>query len=998
MGLDLYRKKRNFGITPEPEGRMHDDARPGLSFVIQKHRASHLHYDFRLELDGVLLSWAVPKGPSLDPADKRLAMQTEDHPIEYGDFEGVIPPKQYGAGTVLLWDRGTWIPEGDAREAYRKGKLKFRLEGEKLHGGWTLVRAWGKKEDADGKSWFLIKANDDQARQGTGGPIVEEMPLSVASGRDLEEIAADPDRVWHSNRSVEENVRAGVVERTGPAPAATGKIAGARKAPMSEAMSPQLATLAKSPPVEQGWVHEIKFDGYRMLCRIEDGAVRMISRNGNDWTQQFLPITRALARLPARQAWLDGEVVVMEGDGRTSFQALQNALGAGDTKNLVIWLFDVMYLDGYDLTDVALHERKRVLKQLLEKAPAALRYSEHFDGSGMDVHAQACKLGLEGIVSKRQGAPYSSRRSKDWLKIKCALRQEMVIGGFTDPGGSRTGFGALLLGVHDAQGQLRYCGKVGTGFNEALLTSLTPRLEKLQQSAAPFVNPPRGYEAKGSHWIKPELVAEIAFTEWTRDGTVRHPSFQGLREDKAARDVVLEVPAEAPEADVAETVPAVGATAEGAPGAQGGSPSGRRKAATKPVPTKAGGAEASDSTVRAAKQAEVETSATKVTARKRSASMPASAKTSAGKTSADNVSATKTSATKAATTKAATTKAAATKAAATKAADTKGSAGNRADTTTTAADLSRAGGTTKANPSEHDNVVAAVVISNPDKVLYPEAGYTKLELARYYEAVGELMLPHLRDRPLTLVRCPNGWKHCFYQKHAKDGVAKALEQVEIRESTGLGTYMIANSVTAIVTLLQMGVLELHPWGSTRGQLDTPDRLIFDFDPDENLEWARLVEAVRLLRTLLDRLKIKGFLKTTGGKGLHVVVPVRPDHDWEVVRAFTKCIADLLVQASPERFTSKLSKARRGGKIFVDYLRNSEGATAVAAYSLRAKADAPVSLPIAWEELERDVRFSAFNVRNVPPRLERQHEDPWAGFADASHQAISKEMLAAVGVK
>ena len=870
MGLEVYHRKRDFGVTPEPKGRVHRAARKGLSFVIQKHRASHLHYDFRLELDGVLLSWAVPKGPSLDPADKRLAMQTEDHPIEYGEFEGVIPPKQYGAGTVLLWDRGTWVPDSDAREAYRKGRLKFRLDGEKLRGAWMLVRGWGDK-DREGRSWFLIKIDDEFARQGDAARIVDAMPRSVASGRDLDEIAADPDRVWHSNRSVDENVRAGSVEKARRARVVRSEIPGARKARMPAMIAPQLATLAKSPPHGEGWVHEIKYDGYRMVCRVAAGAVQMISRNGKDWTAQFPSLARVLARLPVSEAWLDGEVVVMQDDGRTSFQALQNALGSGDEKNLVMWLFDVMYVEGQDLTAVPLEARKRVLKQLLEKAPATLRYSEHFEGSGDEVHAQACRLGLEGIVSKRRDAPYSSRRGKDWLKIKCALRQEFVIAGYTDPSGSRTGFGALLLGVHDAGGALRYCGKVGTGFNEALLSTLAPKLARLQQDKPAFVNPPRGYDAKGAHWIKPQLVAEIAFTEWTRDGTVRHPSFQGLRSDKKPRDVVLESPIDV------DTV-------------KGEATSGKAPAKRANAVRKSASGAASD-----------------------------------------------------------------------------------------------------------ESVAAGIAISNPDKVLYPEARYTKLELARYYETVGERMLPHLAGRPLTLVRCPNGWKHCFYQKHAKAGAPDALEQIEIRESTGIGVYMMANSVAAIVALLQMGVLEIHPWGATRAHLDRPDRLVFDFDPDEDLPWDRLVEAVGLLRTLLDNLGLRGFLKTTGGKGLHVVLPIRPDHPWDVARSFTKGVADLLVQASPTRFTSKVAKNRRGGKIFVDYLRNSEGATAVAPYSLRAKANAPVSMPIGWDELATDVRFDAFNVRSALERL-RARRDPWREFSEAADQVVTSRMLAAVGLR
>ena len=911
MALDVYRKKRNFSTTPEPKGRVGRSTASGLAFVIQKHRASHLHYDFRLELDGVLLSWAVPKGPSLDPADKCLAIHVEDHPLEYGEFEGVIPSGQYGSGTVLLWDRGRWIPEGDGKEAYRKGKLKFSLEGEKLHGKWTLVRAWGSKSGEE-KSWFLIKGDDAYARRNSEVRVVDMLPRSVASGRDLDEIAADPDRVWHSNKSVAENMRTGALERKKPALRLAG-LPGARKASLPKTLSPQLATLAKAPPVGDAWVHEIKYDGYRMVCRIAKGEAHMHSRTGKEWTAQFAPIARALARLPVREAWLDGEVVVTGADGRTSFQALQNALSAGDTGGMTFWLFDLMYLDGYDLRAVPLLERKRVLKAVLEGQPALLHYSEHFAQTGETVYAQACKLKLEGIVSKRQNSTYRTRRGTDWLKVKCALRQEMVIGGFTDPGGSRTGFGALLLGVHDATGSLKYCGKVGTGFNQNLLETLSAKLAQIEQSKPAFANPPRGYEARGAHWVKPELVAEIAFTEWTRDGTARHPSFQGLRADKRARDVVLELPL---------NPAAVEATSESA------------GARARTVSTSAGREKANAHAAPAARVGRPRTGAAD-----KAAKIPA----------------------------------------------------RRANLA--AAGTVRAGSKRKTP----ENAVAGIAISNPDKILYPESGITKLELARYYEAVGDWMLPHLRNRPLTLVRCPSGWeKSCFYQKHVNNRVADVIDTVEVEEKSGPALYMMANSVSAIIALLQMGVLEFHPWGSTSGHLDRPDRLVFDFDPDADLGWDRIVEAVRVLRKLLDNIGLQGYLRTTGGKGLHVVVPVRPTLGWGPIKSFTKAIADLLVSAFPDRFTAKLAKAQRGGKIFVDYLRNAEGSTAIASYSVRAKAGAPVATPIAWEEIADDVRFDHFNVRNLPARLGRMKGNPWETMI-TNPQEIGPSVLQRMGL-
>jgi bifunctional non-homologous end joining protein LigD len=875
MALELYRKKRNFGITPEPKGKAIKRKAKDLTFIIQKHRASHMHYDFRLELNGVLLSWAVPKGPSCDPAHKRLAMHVEDHPIEYGGFEGIIPPKQYGAGTVLLWDRGTWMPEGDAEADYRKGKLKFELDGEKLKGRWMLVRSRGGKYGGD-KSWLLIKENDEYACP-DGPLIVDERPESVASGRTLEEIAADPDRVWESKKSVAENVKSGAVRKKKPSlDLASAK--GAVKAPMPEFVAPELATLVKEAPRGAEWVHEMKLDGYRMLCRVEDGEAQMISRNAKDWTGNFSAVERCAARLPVESAWLDGEVVVMESDGRTSFQALQNALTIDHSAKLHYFIFDLLYLNGYDLRRVPLVERKRVLETLLANAPATLKFSSHIEGSGEEFYAQACKLKLEGMISKRAQSTYQSGRCRDWLKVKCSQRQEMVVGGYTDPEGTRSGFGALLLGVYEPDGKLRYSGKVGTGFNEATLKTLHKRLTALETDKPAFSNPPRGYEAKGAHWIKPELVAEIEFTEWTNDGTLRHPSFQGLREDKKAKDVVRERAA-----DTEEVV--------SKPAAKASTKSAAKAAAPKP-----------------AKQ---------------------SSKTSS--------------------------------------------------------DTDKDGAT-----------VAGIRISNPTKVLYPEAGITKHDLALYYEHIADWILPHLKNRPLTLVRCPNGWeKSCFYQKHPDAKVSELIERVTVQESNGPTLYMMANSEQALVALLQMGALELHPFGSSAPKLTCPDRIIFDFDPADDVSWETLLEGVHLLKTLLEELGLRTFIKTTGGKGLHVVLPIRPALDWDDIKSFTKAVAELMVQSFPDRYVATVTKSKRHGKIFVDYLRNADGATAVAPYSLRARANAPVATPIGWDELTQDIREDYFNVRNVPERLAKLRKDPWADFFDVK-QSITKALMKKVG--
>ncbi|HKE01318.1 MAG TPA: DNA ligase D, partial [Planctomycetota bacterium] len=540
MTLREYRRKRDFRRTPEPRGgrgaktargQRATRAPSGLSFVIQKHAASRLHYDFRLEMEGVLRSWAVPKGPSLDPAQRRLAAHVEDHPIEYGGFEGIIPRGEYGGGTVLLWDRGTWTPLGDPVASYRAGKLKFRLDGEKLRGGWTLVRMGGRAADG-GKNWLLIKERDGDARPG-GREIVDAKPKSVATGRSIEQIAKASDRVWHSKESG--NGEAKRVKKPAVVPAA------ARRAALPRTFSPQLATLVAEAPDGDEWLHEIKLDGYRIVARLENGRARLLSRSGKDWTARLPTIARAVEKLRARSALLDGEVVALLPDGTSSFQALQNALSEGGEPELVYYVFDLVHLDGRSLAALAQEERKTALASLLGSSPPRpIRYSDHGVGHGAEFKRHACRLALEGIVSKRRDAPYHSGRGRDWLKTKCIHEQELVIGGFTAPSGARTGFGSLLLGVHDRDGHLRYAGHVGTGFTAASLAELRRKLEGLEQRETPFASPPREAYGRGVKWVKPELVAAVEFTEWTRDGQLRHPSFQGLREDKPAREVVRE--------------------------------------------------------------------------------------------------------------------------------------------------------------------------------------------------------------------------------------------------------------------------------------------------------------------------------------------------------------------------------------------------------------------------------------------------------------------------
>ncbi len=695
MSLEDYDRKRDFAQTAEP-GPALKSSPGGDLFVIQKHAARRLHYDVRLELDGTLKSWAVPRGPSLDPQDKHLAVHVEDHPLDYAGFEGTIPKGQYGAGTVMVWDRGRWFPEGEAVKdpaaAYREGKLKFRLEGEKLHGRWMLLRLKPRPGD-HAENWLLFKERDDEAREGVDAAITVARPDSVLSGRSLEQIAADAEAGTGGD---------GGSQAASAAPVDLAEMPGARAAPLPARLEPQLATLVAEAPSGDDWLHEIKYDGYRVMCRLEEGKARLLTRRGADWTSHFPSLLGAVERIPARSAILDGEVVFVQPDGRTSFPKLASALqsGADEEGGIVYYVFDLIYLDGYDLTGVPLFRRKEALRRLLAGSPpdARVRYVEHVQGLGKEFFNGTCELALEGEIAKRRDAPYRPGRGRDWLKVKCTRRQEFVIGGFTERAGGHGGIGALLLGHREeAGGPLHYAGRVGTGWDERTMTELRGRLDELRQETAPFVDPPEGKAAAGVTWVDPHLVGEVEYLSWDGRGAFRHSSFKGLRLDKPADEVVAE-----------QAEP---------PAPQPAAPSGASPAASPPR------------------------GATRVT-------------------------------------------------------------------------------------------VGGIAISNPGRIMYPELGLTKLDLARYYEEVAAWMLPHISRRPLTLVRCPEGHgNECFFQRHAGDSFPEAILRVPIAEADGVAPFVAIDSAAGLLSLVQMGVLEFHVWGSHIETVEYPDQIVFDFDPD-----------------------------------------------------------------------------------------------------------------------------------------------------------------------
>ena len=871
--LAAYQAKRDFTLTAEPSGEAGVAASGRARFVIQKHDATRLHYDLRLEHEGVFLSWAVTRGPSRDPHDKRLAVQVEDHPLAYGDFEGTIPAGQYGGGTVMLWDRGWWAPEPgfDLEKGLKKGEIKLVFAGERMKGGWVLVRinndkfAKGKSGGGKRQNWLLIKHRDAFAVEGDLD-FLEETSFSIASGRRMEDIAAGKgkspspfmtksgptsDAVWSSTNSPE----ASAVEaagRTDPPkaskakPSAKTRKGSGTKAAMPDFVPPQLCKLVDRPPSGDGWVHEIKFDGYRMQLRVKGGKVTLRTRTGLDWSQRFPRLIADAKTLP--DVLIDGEVVALDQAGSPSFAGLQAALSEEKTEDLIFFAFDLLYAEGQDLTSRPLSDRKALLKTLLAEGGERLRYVEHFTSGGQAVLQSACRMSLEGVVSKMLDAPYRSGKGATWTKAKCRAGHEVVIGGWTT---TADAFRSLIVGIYDEEGRLAHVGRVGTGYGRDKVAKLLPALKRLERETSPFggKGAPRG--GANIHWVEPELVAEIEFAGFTGDGSVRQASFKGLREDKPAKAVAAEAPAPVESVELAQP-----------------------KTASK-----------------------------------------------------------------------------------------------------TAFAPKRVGG--KAS-------VLGVAISNPDKPLWPDAGDgtpgTKLDLAEYFEAVGPWMLEHVRGRPCSVIRMPDGIGHeTFFQRHSGKGVSALIDEVTV--SGDRKPYLVFNTVESLVAAAQWGATELHPWNCREGAPEVPGRLVFDLDPAPDVPFDVVVEAAREIRDRLEALGLVPFCKTTGGKGLHVVTPLKGKVvDWPAAKAFAREVCARMAADSPDQYLISMAKKDRGGKIFLDYLRNDRMSTAVAPLSPRGRPGAPVSWPLSWTQVRKGLDPARFNIRTAPGMV--KDLDAWDAYAES----------------
>ncbi|MDO9437735.1 DNA ligase D [Hydrogenophaga sp.] len=825
--LASYWAKRNFDVTAEPRG---EQAASGeaLSFVIQKHAASRLHYDFRLELDGVLVSWAVPKGPSFDPSDKRMAIHVEDHPLSYGSFEGTIPPKQYGAGTVIVWDNGFWTSVGDAHEGLKKGKLVFELHGQKMAGLWELVRIAkpGDKQEA----WLLFKKRDDHARPKAEYDVVSALPDSVIAKPLKAAAKKSATPAAKKEKEAAPNARAGVP--------------GAVKAPLPEMLSPQLATLATGVPQGE-WIYELKFDGYRLLARIDKGKAMLFTRNGNDWTSKMPQLAAALGELGVKSAWLDGEIVVMGSNGTPDFNALQNAFDKkARSADIVFFLFDVPFFEGYDLREVELVHRRGLLKALLdERGGDLVRFSEAFDATPDSLLESACRMHLEGVIAKRADSTYVSRRSDSWLKLKCKLRQEFVVCGYTDRSDGARQIGSLLLGIHNEEGELVSAGSVGTGWNTEKASELKQQLAKMEVADSPFAAGPSTpgrwskRKAGSEKWVEPKLIAEVEFAEWTPDNQIRHASFIALRSDKPAKAITRE----------------------------------RAKVIASPNPA------------------------------------PASK-----------------------------------------------SAGSASST--------------------------SVKVSNPERVIDPTTKLTKLDLVRYYESVAAWILPHLKGRPVSLVRGPTGVTgELFFQKHDDKLSIPGMRELPAELWPGHAPLLEVADAKALVNAAQMNVIEFHTWNSTAKSINKPDRIVFDLDPGEGAPWEQVQEAAVLVRVLLEQLGLECWLKTSGGKGLHVVVPIAARLEYDAVKAFSQAVVQHLAKTIPSRFVAKSGPKNRVGKLFVDYLRNGHGATTATAFSARARPGLGVSVPVSWDELSKLKSGAHWTITTVREHLSFQKNDPWAEY-------------------
>jgi bifunctional non-homologous end joining protein LigD len=853
--LSTYRAKRDFSKTEEPSGQARVARSPQLRFVVQKHAARQLHYDLRLEWGGVFKSWAVARGPSLDPKDKRLAVEVEDHPLDYGDFEGTIPKGEYGGGTVQLWDRGYWAPEGGRtpQEAFDSGDLKFTLDGERLHGSWVLVRMRADRYGGKRTNWLLIKHRDAGARPGDADELLKE-DRSVASGRTMQQIAdgtgkrpkpfmlattkaAPADAVWTTQPAT--------AKPTQPAAKPTPRAPPVMVAKMPNFVEPQLAKLTDMPPEGADWVHEVKLDGYRAQLRVSGGESRVRTRAGLDWTERFAAIAKDAQALP--DCMIDGEIVALDAKGLPRFSALQAALSEGKSEDLVLFAFDLLFEGREDLRTLPLVDRKDRLKALLSARGVTrrLHFVAHLQSNARDVYLSACKMGLEGIVSKQRSAPYRSGRSGSWLKIKCRAGQEVVIGGWTTEAGTVR---SLLAGVYRGK-QFVYVGRIGTGFGRETAKSLLPRLKRLTRETSPFEGDDAPPKEKNVRWLKPELVAEIEFAGWTDTGMIRQAAFKGVREDKAARDVVAEEPA---------------------------------------------------------------------------------------------------------------------------------SATATATATATAA--------TRTGKSSGSVVVLGVPISNPEKALWPDVAgrpVTKADLARYYEAMAGWMLPHLQGRPCSLVRLPNGLgTEAFFQRHATAGMSDLLTSVKVRGDKA--PYVQIDRAEALIAAAQVATLELHPWNCVPGDPEVAGRLVFDLDPAPDVPFEAVVDGALEIRERLKAAGLESFCKTTGGKGLHVVSPLTAGKTavrWPMAKNFAHIICAQMAEDSPTKYLDNMSKSRRVGKIFLDYLRNDRTATAVAVLSPRARDGAPVSMPLLWKDVRRGLDPLRFTLRTAPALLGKTK--PWEDYAAAA---------------